>query len=291
MLSTIIFSKDRPLQLDLALKSLKKNLLIDNSISVICSASEEYNSAYVQLIHEHNDVEFCYESDYDYGDDPNDGTGFQWLLTSLIQNSRPYVMLMTDDNIFYRESKTTELDLGNLFSRDIACLSLRLGLNITHRDGYPSEQPRFERVAGYHLIWNRMSMLAQSYFNYPLSVDAHIFKKETILNIIDELNAYGTYDGKTKSPINPNKFEQILQRYFFEVSPLVACELYSCVVNSPNNRVQDTIQNLHGQIHPYHQRNLLNIFNDGIRLNLEEMEFPTISCPHQEINILSQLGV
>jgi hypothetical protein len=279
MLSIIIFSKDRPLQLDLALRSIYKNFKnIRYEAYVIHNSSKEYESAYVQLAHEHPAVEFNNEAEYD--------DGFCFLLDTLSKNSHEYLMYMTDDNIFYRESKTTELDLGNLFSRDIACISLRLGLNITHRDGYQSEQPRFERVAGYHLVWNRMSILAQSYFNYPLSVDCHIFKRETISGILEELGGYSTYNGKTRFPTNPNKFEQILQRYFFEVSPLMACELYSCVVNSPNNRVQDTIQNLHGQVHSYHQDHLLKLFNDGLRLNLEDIEFPQINCPHQEIALI-----
>lgn len=282
MLYTTVFSKDRPLQLDLALKSLKKNLKITNETYVIYSASPAYEKAYTELSHEHPEVDFSNEADFS----GSNCDGFGWLLYDNIRFNRPYLMYMTDDNIFYRESKTTELDLGNLFSKDIACLSLRLGLNITHRDGYPSEQPRFERVAGYHLIWNRMSMLAQSYFNYPLSVDCHIFKREVIQDILQELGCYSTFDGKTKFPTNPNKFEQILQRYFFEVSPLMACELYSCVVNSPNNRVQDTIKNLHGQVHSYHQDHLLHLFNDGVRLNLEDIEFPQINCPHQEVKLV-----
>ena len=272
MLSVIIFSKDRPLQLDLALKSIKKNLPLAKNVQVIFTCSEEYDSSYEWLVHEYNSVEFLQESkSYPF---------YKILKDSITLCATPYVMFMTDDNIVYAESKTTELDLGNLFSKDIACISLRLGVNITHRDGYLSDRPKLERFAGWHLVWNRMNSLAQSYWNYPLSVDGHIFKTFTIDNIISEIK-----------PRNPNRLEQLMQRYFFEVPAIMACELTSCVVNSPNNRVQDTIPNLHGQIYPYDQKNLLNLFNDGVRLSMEGLEVPPINCPHQEINILSQLGL
>ena len=76
MLSVIIFSKDRPLQLDLAIKSLKKNLSIDSSIVVIYSAHDEYDKAYIQLIHEHLDIRFYNDIEYNNDDEINDGSGF-----------------------------------------------------------------------------------------------------------------------------------------------------------------------------------------------------------------------
>lgn len=273
MLSTIVFSKDRPLQLDLTLNSIKKNIPLCNDIKVLYCSSGEYEKSYENLVNEHNNVIFI--SEKNIGFDVHLGT-----MVSLINN--PYLMFLTDDNIVYQPSKTTELDLGNLFARDIACLSLRLGVNITHRDGYPTPQPRFERVAGHHLIWNRMSVLAQDYFNYPLSVDGHIFKTRDIDKIITNLHA----SNRIK---NPNKLEQLLQRYFFEVPALMACELHSCVVNSPNNRVQEEVQNWHGQKFPYDPGHLLELYNKGIRLGLDYIDFKNINCPHKEIDILRNI--
>lgn len=273
MLSTIVFSKDRPLQLDLTLNSIKKNLPLCDDIKVIYYASEKFEKSYGTLAEEHESVEFSNE----------ELVGFPselWCTVRCTEN--PYLMFLTDDNIVYLPSKTTELDLGNLFARDIACLSLRLGVNITHRDGYPTPQPRFERVAGHHLIWNRMSVLAQDYFNYPLSVDGHIFKTRDIDKIITNLHA----SNRIK---NPNKLEQLLQRYFFEVPALMACELHSCVVNSPNNRVQEEVQNWHGQKFPYDPGHLLELYNKGIRLGLDYIDFKNINCPHKEIDILRNI--
>lgn len=280
MLTTIIFSKDRPLQLDLTLKSLIQNWPINNKIEVIYNVSSGYEVAYKTLEKEYNFVEFTNEEDFD---------GFQiFLRTSVNFSKNPYLMFLTDDNIFYRKSKTTESDLNDLFSRNITCLSLRLGINITERPGFIVKQPKFTRVGWNHLTFNRMEILATDYWNYPLSVDGHIFKKEVIGEILDELEIlahnsdYGVYT-------NPNQLEQYFQRYFFEVPVLIACELYSCVVNSPNNRVQNTIPNKHGDKFPYDQSYLLSLFNEGFRIKLEDLDFSNIVCPHQECNILRNL--
>lgn len=280
MLTTIIFSKDRPLQLDLTLKSLIQNWPVNNKIEVIYNVSYGYEDPYKILEKEYNFVEFTKEDEFG---------GFQiFLQTSVNFSKNPYLMFLTDDNIFYRKARTTEKDLNFLFSGDIACLALRLGINITHRDGYVSQQPQFERLGWNHLLWNRMSMLAQSYWNYPLSVDGIVFKKEVIGEILNELDVlshnsdYCVYN-------NPNQLEQYFQRYFFEVPAFMACELYSCVVNSPNNRVQDTILNKHGDKFPHDQFYLLSLFNEGFRIKLEDLNFFNISCPHQEINLLRNL--
>ena len=270
-ITSIVFSKDRPLQLDLTLKSIEKNFEICDNIIVIYKASnEEYEKAYNVLAHEHKYTVFLQEDD-DFLD---------LILKSLysIKND-DYVCFFTDDNIMYRESKTTQLDIGKLFSLGVGCISLRLGLNITHRDGVETPQPQFQRAAGSHLIWNRMSVLAGGYFNYPLSVDGHIFETNFISSIMAELCDWL----KIK---NPNELEQKMQRYFFEIPALSACELQSCVVNTPNNRVQNVIKNNHGMEFPYHQDFLLDIFNKGHRLNLDDINFD-VKCPHTELDILA----
>lgn len=273
MLTLIVFSKDRPLQLDLLLKSIELNFPLFDSIQVIASIDKNYISSYAQIIKEHKNV-------YIFNDV---NIPFQEILNSVTETSNDYVMFLTDDNIIYRESKTTELDLGNLFSRDIACLSLRLGVNITNRPGFITSQPKFSRIAGSHLVWNRMSVLATDYFNYPLSVDGHIFRKESIMSILNDIKKCGM------SFKNPNQFEQVLQRYFFEVSPFMASELYSCVVNSPNNRVQETVKNWYGEKYNYSQNDLKILYDEGKRISLNSLDFSNIVCPHTEIDILKNI--
>ena len=63
----------------------------------------------------------------------------------------------------------------------------------------------------------------------------------------------------------------------------------SCVVNSPNNRVQNTIKNRHGDEFSYDAQFLNEKFLGGYRINLDHIDFPEIVCPHQELDILKGL--
>lgn len=273
MLTTIIFSKDRPLQLDLCLKSVNVNW-INNNIIVLYKASVEYEDAYNKLKEENKFIIFVKQ-------ESNFADGLKQCL--LYCHNNLYIGFLTDDNIVYKKCLTTEKDLEGLFNyENLCCLSMRMGVNITSRDGYRVPLPQFTKLFKNYIIWNRMSCLAQSYWNYPLSLDGHIFKKETIAWVIDQI----IYDCS-----GPNKLEQLMQRFFFEVPAICACEMTSCVVNSPNNRVQDQFENWHGKNYSYHQKDLLDLYLSGKRISLNDICFSNISCPHQEIDILEGLNV
>ncbi len=66
----------------------------------------------------------------------------------------------------------------------------------------------------------------------------------------------------------------------------MACPEHSCVVNSPNNRVQDQIKNRNGDKYNYVPLDLRDEFQDGKRLSLKNINFEGIVCPHQELDIL-----
>ena len=63
MITSIIFSKDRPLQLDLCLNSIKKNFKDSSQNIVIHNNSEQFDKAHKTLQEEHQDVEFWQQSD------------------------------------------------------------------------------------------------------------------------------------------------------------------------------------------------------------------------------------
>ena len=73
------------------------------------------------------------------------------------------------------------------------------------------------------------------------------------------------------------------------VVPMMAAPRESCVVNSPNNRVQETIQNRNGDTYSYSSEELCKYFKQGKRLSLSKIPFGNIACPHQEIDILKGL--
>jgi len=266
MLSTIIFSKNRPLQLDLCLKSVEENW-IGGDVFVLYDCDNEYIKAYDTCSNEHNKVKFFRQNSFS-----------KTLSTCLKLCNDNYIAFLTDDNIVYKKCYTDKKMLGEIFAQqEVGCLSLRLGVNITERDGRKVAMPTFTRL-GHHLLWNRMSYLAQSYWNYPLSVDGHVFRTQFIRWIWDCHLQYENISG-------PNRLESLMQRFFFEIGPFKVCENYSKVVNSPNNRVQNDIPNWYGDHYHYEPQDLLKKYLDGHRINLQSLEFD-VKCPHQEIELL-----
>ena len=294
MITSIIFSKDRPLQLDLTLKSICKNFLAQNNISVLYKETTGYADSYKTLQSEHPNVIF-YKQGHSI---------FQDIDRIVSQSEDKYIVFFTDDNIFYRKVLFNHDDMNLLFDEEISCLSLRIGVNTTQRelDGVmgPDARPAealmiienggedISSVDGYQFIaWNRTSVTLGGYWSYALSVDGHVFTKETIAPMCGELlyqSKYGERKEALKWRETPNEFETKLQRFYFETLPFMTSPVYSCVVNSPNNRVQVSHpENLSGSVYPLVPYELNEQFQKGKRLNLEK------TCPHTEIDLLAGL--
>lgn len=292
MFTSIVFSKDRPLQLDLCLKSIKQNLFAANKVVVLYKTSDGYDTNYSQLADEHPDVEF-FKQGYSIFQD----------IKTILADSTEYVIFFTDDDIIYRKCELTEADIASAFDNDACCVSLRLGINtsmrdygdgVLRRDNIPEQIMRLSNT----LIWNRTSIPVGGYWAYPLSVDGHIFETRDIKKFTEELCILNNhYDNCGTVPRakyawsqTPNEFESKLQRFFFELSPIMTCPEYSCVVNSPNNRVQNTVANRSGDVYNYTALDLKDEFDEGRRIRLDGITIDDIICPHQEINILEGLS-
>ena len=103
----------------------------------------------------------------------------------------------------------------------------------------------------------------------------------------DETNATGAIFKKMKQ--TPNEIESALQRFWALSPPLMCCPLESKVVNSPNNKVQESHDNRSGDYFDYNEKTLLEKYESGSRIDLEDLDFSDIKCPHTEIDILKGL--
>ena len=296
MITSIIFSKDRALQLDLALKTIKQNFKLCDDLIVIYKTSEQqYEDSYEILRGEHSDVSFLEQSSSIFFD----------IMTTINEAKSDYICFFTDDNIVYRKVDIGENHIISLFSLvdpsgdpvGCSCLSLRVGLNTSKRDmgnGLVNDAipPLFSLSPFY--VWGFTTIPPGGYWAYPLSVDGHIFKKETILDFCIELEALNRYYEQRGSPEKywkqtPNEFESKLQRFYFDLPNAMGALEASCVVNSPNNKVQSHMPNKFGDDFGYTATDLNNHYKSGKRLNIDNINFDDIVCPHQEIDILEGL--
>lgn len=274
MISAIVFSKNRALQLDLLLQSIYKNFDQCSQIKVIWKADEQHEKSYDILFNNYcSKIMSIRQQDF-YQD--------VWEACRDCRNQN--VIFFTDDDIIYRE--VPQLNLSYLEHDSYACYSLRLGSNINKRqmgdEWHDDPHPSF-MTDGKCLFWSRMSVLPHSYWNYPLSVDGHIFNKNKIKNILREIFEWNKPKTVTQTP---NKLEGLMQRFFFEVGPVMICPMYSCVVNSPNNRVQEEYENRSGDQYSYCEDHLNQLYLNGLRADIESINFGEINCPHTEIKII-----
>ena len=135
------------------------------------------------------------------------------------------------------------------------------------------------------IAWNRTSIPTGGYWSYPLSVDGHIFRKSDIVSFVDEIICWANNGCCKKIKDTPNSFEAILQRFYFELPPLMASFDKSVVVNSPNNRVQDDFENYAGEKFSFSQEYLNQQYLDGYKIDFSSIDFSNIQCPHQELNL------
>jgi hypothetical protein len=274
MTNHIVFSKDRAMQLELFLNSFYKNMnLIDPNINVLYTSSNElYENGYTRLKLLYPNVKFIKESKFKTD-----------LLNIIYQNMNcKHIVFFTDDDIIYRSINIYEGYIENIFST-IKCttFSLRLGLNTTYC--YTMNQPN--KLSEYRIFEHMYDIKLDDIiidwdiknstndYAYPLSVDGHYFLSTYIMNLAKNLD----YS-------NPNTFEAILSLQS-KLDMKIASFKTSALVNNPINKVQNVFQNVAGIKYGMPEQVLNEAFLDGMKVDLENLDFSEIKSPHQEIKL------
>ena len=280
MITSIVFSKNRPLQLDLCLTSVAKNFTDCSQTIVIHNNDSSFNDAHNILCQEHPHIESWKQG----------SSLFRDVFTSAFGAKNEYICFFTDDNIFYNKFECG--NYSNLNDINISCFSLRMGTNITERqhDGVTGEDKcrQIYSVNDDIIAWPKTWHMYGSYWSYDLSVDGHIFRKEDVIQMMDELcllqSRYGW--GNT-----PNNLESEMQRFWALRGNYILSPSHSVVVNSPNNRVQDSHKNRSGDVFSYDSEFLLEKYISGSRIDIDRLNFSNIKCPHTELDILNGIDV
>ena len=284
MITSIIFSKDRPLQLDLTLKSISKNFSQSTSNIVIYDCSPEFEETYVKLKEEHPNVQWWRQGQ----------SLFRDIWTAIGSSDNNLICFCTDDGIMFSESPDIP---PTLFTNapHVGCLSLRMGLNINSRshlgETFPDlPQEDLVMLNKNWLIWSTTMCRYGSYWSYRLSVDGHIFRKKEMFDMVSELVYLEGHKGWKQ---NPNEFEAALQRFWTSGPQFMVSHRNSVYLNSPNNKVSTScLDNSSGDEHDYSSQKLLRLFMEGKRINLDLLDtniLSQITCPHTEIDILKGL--
>ena len=259
-ISAIIFSKDRPMQLDALLRSLAQDTRGIEKIYVLYRVSDkDFDRAYDDLVEYFNHVSFIRESSFR-----------DQLITLLAGLNTSRLIFFVDDIIF-----VDKVDFENLKSINLRrfVFSLRHGISLkySYMVSRPQSLPPYYTIESF-IMWKWFK--GDRVWGYPLSVDGHLYLTQEILTM-----------AKLISFKAPNTFEGNLQRFtrlYKRMKDGMAFQ-YPKIVNVPVNRVQNEVQNRCGEIH---QKELLKLWNEGKRINIDRFLGHRPVSAHEEIPLV-----
>lgn len=243
----IIFSYNRPLQLEALLCSIQTYVKYPESISVIYRAKgEPFKIAYDELKRSWPNINFYLQEN-----PPDD---FKPMLLNLLkQLPSPYVCFAVDDNIV-TDQINLKTCVQTLAQTDAFGFYLRLGKNITYSYNYniqltvPDMKPIADDIYQFSFTGNK------SYWAYPNTVDMTIYKKPDIIQALEEMK-YSS----------PNTLEALWNRQA-DLKHTGLCHGHSKMVNTPLNIVQENWQSKHDDT--YSTEELLTIWQQGLRIDI-----------------------
>jgi hypothetical protein len=253
LVQCIVFSRDRAMQLDAFLKSVRRHVgPIYESITVLYRPSPgRHAQSYSRLRETWADMRWIAES------------RFRDDLLACIGGS-DHSVFHTDDDVFFRSFARPALE------DDEVCFTLRLGLNTTYCYPIDSGDELHEpRVDGDRVTWSWRAQ-GPGAFSYPLALNGHVFRTTDVVDWLGRIEFR-----------NPNELESALQTVTDETRPRMAAFRHSCVVSIPANLVNETFPNRHSAA--YDIRALNERFLGGERIDLDGMDFSSINACHQEI--------
>jgi hypothetical protein len=265
---TIIFSKNRAMQLSCCLDSFYKQCedIEKANISVLYTTSnQEHENSYKELKNKYKDINFVKENNFK--DD----------LNNLLLNCK-YVMFVVDDNIFINKFRLDRvLYLLNHFENCIG-FSLRLGHNTQYC--YPLNKNQklkddYFDVGSDCIFYKWQSQDAD--YGYIMEVSSSLYNYKDIQYFIK----YGSYN-------NPNQLESVMANNTHQLvdKKYLLCFRQSVAFCNPINRIQNVdLANRCGNKPEYSIDSLLEKFNQGYRININKFDgFVSNGC-HQEVDL------
>lgn len=260
-LTAIVFSKNRPIQLHALLESMFLNTnMPKENVHVLYKADHEYIWPMEELKLAFPEVNFHPEFD------------FRTQTMDLVNKAKSQVVFFTDDDVFKdKVDFRTVLQVLEL-NHQVFCFSLRLGkhLDFCYSTQQPQGVPQGHTKDSF-FFWNWKG--TDWDWNYPLSVDGHVFRREELKTCISKA-------GPWKSP---NTFEGSLSHVHPQIPhPQMACFVSSKVFNIPHNRVQSEVSNVFGG---GSENDLLKLWNEKKKIDISTFQGLKNKSAHQLVDL------
>lgn len=264
----LVFSKDRPLQLEATLRSLYTCAqdAADLRVVVIVKATgEAERTGYRVVGQEHPAAELVPETD------------FNSQVQAYVGSAR-HVMFVVDDTVFVRSFAVSDAVAALEAQANALGVSLRLGHNTTHC--YPlndaQRPPEFFDAGDAHSFWQGFDWThAHHDFGYPLEVSSSLYRSADLRPWLARLAFH-----------HPNSLEEQLAavaREFSQSHPWLLCARQSLAFSIPANRVQNTNRNRASASASTAAPLLTARFLAGQRLDLRPLLNHTPCGAHEEV--------
>jgi len=260
----IIFSFDRPMQLQALLESIERYFSDVNTTQIIYRASDDaFQTGYSMVQQAFPNVIMHKQSNNPHQD-------FKPLLLNSVfsKNSKsPYVMFAVDDICIKDYCKLSEC--VDAMEKSKACgFFLRLGKNITHcyMERKDTKVPRGKSTSKY-FIW-RFNPRLEGDWKISFSVDMTIYRKKELARFMKKAHYH-----------HPNSFEGVWLGEKLKRSHGIAFK-ESKIVNVPLNLVNISSNRNMNSISP---RDLLSIFFEGKKIDIQQFYHIKNNSPHMEV--------
>lgn len=215
-----IWSKDRAMQLEALLHSMKNTYLLEEfDIEILYKYSDPYfRNGYEMLRHDY-DIKWTVQDD-----------AKEQFISSAKQYK--YICICTDDTWIHRQPDCTILDKMD----DISVFSLRLGLNTIVQNHFTNEyQPILKNYQdeGKTISWNFSSIHPYFNYGYPFSMDMHVYKSEELVPLLEQIQFS-----------RPPELEGNLLQFRSSISQRMRSFRESCAVNIPLNCMSGNTQSI-----------------------------------------------
>lgn len=268
-ITVVVFTKNRALQLYALLESMKKytNFNLSNVVVLAAYKEQDHFESLKTLKRDFGEVKFLFE------------TNFQnqtKMLMAEIQTN--YMVFITDDDLFKKQVNVSDALTVMNQRESILTFSLRHGTHLNFC--YPVQQPQkvpqsLKEISKDVIVWRYKG---ESWdWNYPLSVNGHIFRtnkiKEIVFGIGNNWKAPNSFEGELQNamPHLINKGDTSEMASFVE----------SSVFNIPFNKVQTENANIAGTSAT--PEFLLQKWNEGSKIDISKYEGLKNISAHQEV--------